>query len=419
MLILHNATDALRGRKVRRRKAARIGLAVAGGGPIGGMYELGALRALDLAIEGFDLTDLGVYVGVSSGAFLAASLANGIDTGQMTRIFLAGDDADVRFRPNAFLRPAFGEYARRAMRLPVVAFNWWQQALRRPFDGSVAAATARLGELIPTGLFDNAGIERYLADVFSRSGRTNDFRKLNRRLYVVAVDLDSGEAERFGSPGLDHVPISVAVTASAALPGLYPPVAIDGRDFVDGALRRTMHASIAFEEGIDLLIGLNPLVPYDAAHARQDLDPFQRGAGAMSRGGLPMVLSQTLRTLLQSRVQVGLAKYQQQYSGVDQMVFEPQPDDHEMFFTNIFSYGSRRRLCQHAFASTLADLRRMRDVLAPMLARHGLRLRDEMLDGAVPDLLADTRPGPRRQTPATAELRRLLAKAKAQIRSED
>jgi predicted acylesterase/phospholipase RssA len=32
----------------------RIGLAIAGGGPIGGMYELGALRALDAAIEGFE-----------------------------------------------------------------------------------------------------------------------------------------------------------------------------------------------------------------------------------------------------------------------------------------------------------------------------------------------------------------------------
>ena len=40
----------------KRGSGGRIGLAIAGGGPIGGMYELGALRALDEAIDGLDLT---------------------------------------------------------------------------------------------------------------------------------------------------------------------------------------------------------------------------------------------------------------------------------------------------------------------------------------------------------------------------
>ncbi len=69
----------------------RIGLAIAGGGPIGGMYELGALRALDAAIEGLDLTRLDVYVGVSSGAVLAAGLANRLSTEEICRIFCTGD----------------------------------------------------------------------------------------------------------------------------------------------------------------------------------------------------------------------------------------------------------------------------------------------------------------------------------------
>jgi predicted acylesterase/phospholipase RssA len=70
-------------------------LAIAGGGPIGGMYELGALRALDEAIEGLDLTRLEVYVGVSSGAFLAAGLANRISTAEMHRIFITGDSFEA------------------------------------------------------------------------------------------------------------------------------------------------------------------------------------------------------------------------------------------------------------------------------------------------------------------------------------
>ena len=97
----------------QRPSQSRIGIAIAGGGPIGGMYEMGVLRALDQAIDGLDLTALDVYVGVSSGAFLAASLANRIDTEQLCRIFITGDADDVRFDPDIFVRPALREYAKR------------------------------------------------------------------------------------------------------------------------------------------------------------------------------------------------------------------------------------------------------------------------------------------------------------------
>ena len=55
--------------------------------------------------------------------------------------------------------------------------------------------------------------------------------------------------------------------------------------------------------------------------------------------------------------------------------FEPDGDDGEMFFTNVFSYSSRQRVCEHAFRATLADLRARRAELAPVLAAHGLSLR--------------------------------------------
>ena len=70
------------------RTPFRTGLAVAGGGPVGAVYELGALRALDESIDGLRLHELDVYVGVSAGAFIAASLANGISTSELCRICL-------------------------------------------------------------------------------------------------------------------------------------------------------------------------------------------------------------------------------------------------------------------------------------------------------------------------------------------
>jgi predicted acylesterase/phospholipase RssA len=382
MLLLQRATH-------KRRSEGRIGLAIAGGGPLGGIYELGALRALDVAVEGLDLNRVDVSVGVSSGAFLAAGLANRMTTADIVRVFITGDSDDVHFRPEQFVRPAIFEYARRAAGFPRILLDWWATLLTRPTDSRLSDLIAHFGGLIPTGLFDNAEVERFLASLFTCRGRSNDFRQLERPLYVVSVDLDSGEAVRFGGGEWSDIPISKAIQASSALPGLYPPVDIRGRHFVDGALRRTMNASVVLDHGVDLLLAINPLVPFDANRAARRPDGE---VDRIAQGGLPVVLSQTFRTLLQSRVEVGLAKYAEKYPEVDQLVLEPNADDSEMFFTNIFSYASRRRVCEHAFRATLADLRARREQLAPVLARHGLRLNDQVLDAHSPSLLAGLPP---------------------------
>lgn len=382
---------------------SRIGLAIAGGGPIGGMYELGALRALDAAIEGLDLTRLEVYVGVSSGAFLAAGLANRLSTEEICRIFITGDSKNIRFRPEIFLQPAFAEYLKRTASIPAIFFDWWREVLSDPMGAKLSDVIGRFSSAVPTGVFNNKEIETFLRRIFTMHGRSNDFRTLDRALYVVAVDLDSGEAVRFGGPGWDDVPISQAIQASAALPGLYSPVDIRGHHFVDGALRRTMHASVVLDHGIDLMIGINPFVPFNASTAKSQPEGMKK----LAEGGLPVVLSQTFRTLLQSRMQVGLAKYAQQYPDVDQMVFEPNDDDGEMFFTNVFSFDSRQRVCEHAYQTTLRDLEKRKAELAPVLAKHGLKLREDVLANASSSFMNGL-DKPIRQTDATARLRRAL-----------
>jgi predicted acylesterase/phospholipase RssA len=290
MLSLHAARERATPDPARPPK---IGLAVAGGGPIGGMYDLGALRAMDEAIDGLDLTRLDCYVGVSSGAFLAAALANRMGTAEMCRIFITGDSDDVQFRPETFLRPAFIEYMRRAASAPRLAMEWWRDMMFPRGDSRWSDAIQRFGGLVPTGLFDSAEIERFLRDVFTRRGRSNDFRTLPAPLFVVAVELDSGKVVRFGDEGWDDIPISRAVQASAALPGLYAPVEVRGRHFVDGALRRTMNASLVLDRNVDLMIGINPLVPFDTNRADRAADAIEQ---RLDEGGLPVVLSQTFRT---------------------------------------------------------------------------------------------------------------------------
>jgi NTE family protein len=355
----------------------KIGLALAGGGPEGAIYEIGVLRALDEALEGVDLTNLHVYVGVSSGAFINANLANDITTAQMCRAIVSQEPGEHPFVPETFLTPAAGELWKRSRMIPGLLADGLRDYLANFRQRTLFDTLFGLSRALPVAVFDNEPIRQYLEKIYTMKGRTDDFRLLGKRLIVVAADLDSGQAVRFGEPGLDHVPISQAAQASGALPGLYPPVEIDGRYYVDGILLKTLHASVALEAGADLVICVNPIVPVDTMRAVQE--------GIMKRGnllerGLPTVLSQTFRTVIHSRLELGMAAYEQRFKGSDVVLIQPERDDYLMFFTNIFSFADRRTVCEHAYGSTRRYLLQNYDRLAPVFARHGLKLRRDVLE---------------------------------------
>lgn len=354
----------------------QMALALAGGGPLGAIYEIGTLMALAEALDGFDFNDLDVYVGVSAGSFIAAGLANGLSPAYMYRMFIYSDSAEVPFEPGMLLRPAFGEYGRRTATVPGLLFNSLSDYVRSPLRQDFIASFQRLSQAIPTGIFNSAGIEEFLTKLFSLPGLTNDFRKLRKHLFLVATELDSGSSVAFGSQGHDHVPISKAIAASAALPGLFPPVEIDGCWFVDGALKKTLHASVALKQGAQLVLCINPLVPFDAGLAAHEKHVKRRH---LVDGGLPVVLAQTFRAFIHSRMKTGLEKYDIEFKNADVILFEPHPDDADMFFNNMFSYADRKRLSERAYRKTREDLLERYDELAPKLARHGVSINRTVL----------------------------------------
>ena len=359
-----------------RLRQPQTALALAGGGPLGAVYEIGVVMALSEALDGFDFNDLDAYVGVSAGGFIAAGLANGLTPAYLYRMFIDSDSAEIPFEPAMLLKPAFGEYARRGATVPVLLLEALREYLRNPFRPDFLASFQRLSRAIPTGVFNNAGIDELLSRLFTLPGLSNDFRRIGRRLFLVATDLDSGESIAFGSTGHDHVPISTAIKASAALPGLFPPVEIAGHWYVDGALKKTLHASVALKEGARLVICINPLVPFDARHASHEKHLKRR---RLVDGGLPVVLAQTFRAIIHSRMKTGLAKYAIEYKDADVILFEPSPDDADMFFTNMFSYADRTRLSEQAYHKTREELLRRHDELAPKLARHGISINRAVL----------------------------------------
>jgi hypothetical protein len=92
------------------------------------------------------------------------------------------------------------------------------------------------------------------------------------------------------------------------------------------------------------------------------------------------VLSQSLRTLIHSRLEVGMAAYQSRFPESDVLLFQPERNEFDLFFSNIFSFRSRRRVCELAYDATRRNLRARRKTLAPMLAAYGITLREDVLD---------------------------------------
>ena len=377
-------------------KKPRVGLALAGGGPLGAVYEIGALCALEESLSGISFSSLHHYVGVSAGGFIAAGLANGMTPRELCAAFIEtdGEPSEI-FDPAWLMVPAYGELLRRSALLPgLLATSLWRATLG---GKTLLSALEVLGAALPTGVFSNDEIDVRLTRFFSKPGRTNDFRQLKAKLTLVATNLDSGDAAPFGQPGWDHVPISKAVQASSALPGLFSPVEIDNQFFVDGALKKTMHAGVAMDEGIDLMFCLNPLVPFDATRPQPLAQKFgiSKGIPRIIDGGLPAVMSQTFKAMIHSRLELGMKHYEHSYPHTDIVLLEPDHRDTAMFLANTFSYRQRRQMAEHAYQSTRQTLRSRKTTLSAKLQRHGITLNTATLDDPKRQLVAPLPAAPR------------------------
>src|SRR6188474_852155 len=124
-------TPAKRSKNKSSVHKPRIALALAGGGPLGAIYEIGALCALDESLQGLSFTDLHHYVGVSAGGFIAAGLANGMTPRELCASFIENDhEISEVFDPAWLMVPAYGEFLRRSITLLGLALSaLWRATL--------------------------------------------------------------------------------------------------------------------------------------------------------------------------------------------------------------------------------------------------------------------------------------------------
>lgn len=354
----------------------RLAVVCAGGGVTGAIYEIGALAALEDRLENLSINDFDVFVGVSAGAYISALLANGATPGLLFRNVTRSAGTRTDIDDLALFRLNLGEIAGRLATAPFTVLDAAWDFYKNRHETTLTDLVQSLGQLLPSGLFQNEGLEEWMRQWLSQAGRTNDFRQLGKILRLVAVNLDSGETTAFGCPGHENVPISQAVAASCAIPGLYRPVRIDGIDYIDGGVRKTAHISLALRERCGLTICVNPLVPMRIAHPENGIRRLGiEEAGPLRRRGLPTILDQAFRVTLHSRLRYGLTRYRREDPEADIVVFEPKPEDLPHFMRSIMRTSGRARIAEYAYRSTMARIDSDFKRFQRLFAKHGLTLR--------------------------------------------
>ena len=393
------------------KRNPRIALVLAGGAISGGAFKVGGLKALDDFLQGRRVTDFDMYVGLSAGSVLAIPLAAGISPDEMVEVLEGTHPRFERLRPSDFYNPNWREFVAQPSRLlydvatyaPAVGLDFVRslpglpdvvRGLRaarihewryRDFEEALlqwahhlepSRELPSLSERIPSGFFDNASLEQWMRRNLERIGIPNEFQafeaRQNRRLYISACNLDTAERIIFGADEEAGVKISEAMQASTALPGFYRPVRLNGVDHVDGGVRNTANIDLAIEKGADLIICYNPFRPF--VNRIEDAGSASQGEHLADRG-LKLVINQVFRTLLHTRLTLGLQRYlsDDQFRG-DIVLLEPQEHDSKFFAVNPLAFWKRSEAIQHGFNSVHATIEQNFDALQDTLHRYGLRL---------------------------------------------
>ena len=352
---------------------SKVALIAGGGGITGGVFEVGCLRALDQALGGGVVNTLDLYAGASAGSIVATLLAAGMSPNDMHRLIVAGSrnrwGLPALSRRNIYGMDV-GLWVATAARMPTKAAASFLRGFlpgeaTRPADAVFDAI-----KWLPSGVFTNRPLGRYIARVLESMGKGTRFEDFDAELMITAVNVDTGTRVVFGEAGVRDVPVPMAIRASAAIPLLFRPVRIHEQDFVDGGIEDNVPVDIAVAHGATLVIALNPLVPL-VNDPRSD-GSLLKGYNYLADHGMTSVMDQVFRMLVRNQVQHRLRRVREAFPEVDVVLFEPEASDATMFAYHPMRYSVRELIAEHAYQATrerlLSDAERLTDVFA----RHGL-----------------------------------------------
>jgi NTE family protein len=222
------------------------------GGILGETWMWGYLGGAQEA-TGEDFRRAKQLIGTSAGSIVAARLAGGEDPRRGEERVRWDSEVEPERRPGA-LRAAL----ERASRISLGVFSpLAAPALGAATPGGALARAAVLAR-VPPGRIE-------LRDLRSRVDALGP--RFDGRLNIVAVDRGSGRRVVFGSDGAPEAGVADAVAASCAIPGFFAPVAIGGREYVDGGVWSPTNLDLARAGRGDRVLCLVPTAAMGTAPA--------------------------------------------------------------------------------------------------------------------------------------------------------
>lgn len=406
----------------QKKEKSKLALVLAGGAISGGAFKVGGLKALNDYLVNKKVTDFDIYVGLSAGAFLAAPIAGGIPPEEMLASLDGKSKHFTQLSPLDMYRPNLREFFEKPLRYfyghltfipgivydlfaayPILKKDFWKnlkvvvrhpnysnyEQLMKPFL-RVAYSTRSiptLGELLPSGIFDNKTLEKFIRLNMKKNRMSNNFKVLKRMsgraLYISAMNLDTSERVVFGPDEKNDVTISQAIQASTAVPGFYKPARIKGVDYIDGGVRKTANIDIALDKGADLVICYNPFRPFNnkvlLEYLREE-NKYVTKSRRISDFGVGMVINQVFRTLFHSRLMYALQRYQEDPNfKKDIILIEPKEDEADFFELNPLFFWNRARSASHGFDSVLKSIERKFDKISAVLKNHGIEMTRDVI----------------------------------------
>ncbi len=347
-------------RRRRPRRRSKTALVLGGGGFTGGVYEIGALRALDLLSVNRTVNQFDVYVGTSAGSFVAALAANGVTPEEMMRV--VNQQVPTPFRDidlGQLLRPNLVEYVTQGRRAAVegrsVAARARAAARRRCRSWTSRSASPRA--LPSRRLLGLRASSPTCAPCCRDPDRSDDFRLLEPELYLAATDLDTCERIVFGADDWDDVPISTAVArVDRAADGLQAgpgprPRADRRRHRLDDQRRHRRRGRAPSSSSWS-----TRSCPTSTTSPSGSSGLFGSRPRHVSDMGLPQIGYQAFKLMAYQRLHEMAKQWEERYPGVDIVLIEPEPNDELMFQTSIMNFTKRVDIARHGFQSVTLKL---------------------------------------------------------------
>lgn len=348
----------------------RRALVLAGGGVAGAVYEIGALRAINDLLNGVSVNDFDIYVGTSAGSIVASGLAHGL-TPQALLQAIEGTHGTLRpIRRRDIFSFNTREFMRRSLNFPSTLRHAITHYWQHPNDFTLVDLAWVMAEILPSALYDGQALAQYITELLRAENYDNTFSSLNKELYIIATDLNTGQRAVFGSGrygDYQEAPVSLAVAASCAVPMLYKPIRIGESEYVDGGLGGNASLDLAIERGAKLVVCINPLVPYSNA---SELAP---DPGFISDRGMQAVVDQVLRIMLHSGLRYHIKQLRRRHPDVDIILIEPSAvESRRMYASHVMRYSERINVARQGYESVTLDLAKDYHYYKDTLSRHGI-----------------------------------------------